>query len=98
MTSAELARLDIELACFNKADAVFPILAGQPDIETDDDVGAEFRLDPSGSFVWNVTLKGKGRPLPDRLFCAGNSNERRIELIELNGVKKRPDPQEVWKF
>ena len=99
MTPAEQARMDVELACLDKASTAFPILAELPDIETDQNGdAADFRLEPSGSFVWTATVVGKGRPLPDRFSCAGNMNERRIELVEFNGVKKRPPVQEVWKF
>jgi hypothetical protein len=36
--------------------------------------------------------------LPDTLNCAGNLNERKIALVEFNGVRKRPSDQEVWKY
>ena len=95
MTPAEQAQMDAVGACTNKAEAVFPVLSQMPDTgsgDTDVHVGA------AGTFDFTASMSGKGRPLPDRFSCHGNLNQRTIEFVELNGVKKRPQPPEVWKF
>jgi hypothetical protein len=96
MTPAEQAQMDAVGACTNKAEAVFPVLSQMPD--TEGNGGTDVHVDAAGSFDFTATMSDKGRPLPDRFSCHGNLNQRTIEFVELNGVKKRPQPQEVWKF
>ena len=89
--------MDAVVACSEKADAQFAALNDIPDME-DENLGDDLRVDANGAFVWSATMTGKGRPLPERLVCQGNLNERTINSIEFNGVIKRPAAQEVWKF
>ena len=99
LSPEEQARMDAVMACGEKASALFQILAVMQE-PTPDEEGSVDGLDllPKGDFTWNVTAKGKSRPLPDRLICRGNLTDRTIQAVEFNGVVKRPANQEVWKY
>ena len=97
LSPAEQARTDAVLACSDWASTQFPVLKDIPNMK-DEQSADEFRVDANGAFVWIMTVRGKGRPLADRLSCRGNVNVRAVESVELNGVVKRPQAQEVWKY
>ena len=97
MSPEEEAQMAALLACSERADSAFPVLTEMPDT-ADEETSDEFRVDPAGAYVWTAKVRGKGRPLPDELICSGSLKDRTVEFIELNGVRKRPQPQEVWKF
>ena len=76
---------------------MFPVLAEMPDgiePESTDD----FQTNAAGGFTYRLTAKSKDRPLSDQLVCRGHSTTRTIESVELNGVAKRPQPPEIWKY
>ena len=99
VSPAEQARYDALAACAEKSTALFQILAVMQEPKLDEGGfvdGLDVQAD--GKFTWSVMAKSKGRPLTDTLNCSGNLNDRRIDLLEFNGVKKRPSDQEVWKY
>jgi hypothetical protein len=99
LSPQEQARMDALTACAERATALFQILAVMQEPEPDEKGfvdGIDVR--PNGDFTWSAAAKAKDRPLPDTLNCAGNLNERKIALVEFNGVRKRPSDQEVWKY
>ena len=97
LSPAEQARMDALVACSDRASAAFPVLADIPNV-AGEKATDEFRTDPMGAFNWTAKVSAKGRPLSDSLTCHGNLNGRTVEFVEFNGVKKQPQPQEVWKF
>jgi len=99
VSPAEQARYDAMTACAEKSTALFQILAVMQEPKPGEG-GFVDGLDvrPNGDFTWSVTGKSKNRPLTDTLNCSGNLNDRKINLMEFNGVKKRPSDQEVWKY
>jgi hypothetical protein len=97
MTPDEQARSDALVACAERADALFPVLKDIPEAN-DDEQSGNFHVDVAGGFALTWKTQGKNRPLPDELECRGNLTGRTIEFVELNGVTKRPNPSEVWKY
>jgi hypothetical protein len=97
MTPDEQARWDATIACAERADALFPVLKDIPEAN-DDEPSGDFQVDASGGFTLTWKTQGKKRALPDELECRGSLTGRAIEFLELNGVTKRPQPSEVWKY
>jgi len=100
MTPEQLAELEASFACVERADAIFPVFAQMSDTadEEADESSDKFHVDGSGGFVLKFKVSGKNRPLPERFECRGNLTDRTIEVVELNGVSKRPNPSEIWKY
>jgi len=105
----EQAQFEATLACSDKADsalgikdeaagtAAFRLMTNGP-TDGDGEFQDRYRTEPNGAFVWEATLSGGDRPLPERLTCRGNATQRTIESIALNDVVKRPSNKEMWKY
>jgi len=98
LTPEEQAHSDATIACFERAVSLFPILSEMPESNEQEKESSDFQVDPNGGFVLLWEAKGKKRPLTDRLECRGNLTAQTLEYLELNGVTKRPQPFEIWKY
>ena len=95
MTPEQQDELEASFACVERADAVFPAFAQMSDTANE---SSDFHVDGSGGFVLEFKVSAKDRPLPERFECRGNLTDRTIEMVELNGVNKHPNPSEIWKY
>jgi hypothetical protein len=100
MTPEQQAQSDATFACMERTSAVFPVLAQMSDTGDEEPAEAsdDVKVDAGGGFVMTWEVRGKSRPLPDEFKCRGNLTGRIIETVELNGVTKRPNPSEIWKY
>ncbi len=100
VTPEDVAELDASFACMERAGTVFPGFAQMSDRSEEEsaETSSDFHVEAAGGFAWTWKVKGKNRPLSDEFECRGNSTDRTIESVQLNGVTKRANPSEIWKF
>lgn len=92
--------MDAFAACMEKAEKLFPQVSNDPSL--DNKAGEmkanNWRIGPDAHFVLEVPSVASDRMSQNLFTCAGNSKRRVVEMIELDGVLKRPAIGETWSY
>lgn len=105
MTQEAQAQADAMTACIDRAATAFPGITksdGAENAALENRMGEttpdNWRVSSDGSFVLEAPDRSASRRSPFLFTCAGNLKQRVVQLVEFDGVTKRPSAGQVWGY
>jgi len=99
MSPTEQAKMEALNACSERSEALFSGMSdGSYELRFGEPKADNFRSGKDGYFVLEVPDLGPGAKSQFLWTCSGNLKSHVINLIEFDGIAKRPTGGQVWSF